>query len=530
MTSPFRGVHRMLRALARKARGAISRTARMLYRLAPLPLATKMRLKEKLFRAAPWLFRRLLSYETGVFFLESVDVSRPAGPAAGTPAPRYRPALWFEFVDYTAADGSLPILFDPTFYLHDNEDVRHAGIDPFEHYLTIGAIQGRMPVGDLRPDELHPMIRDLHRLDPTSDAATAFDPVIYHHMNPDASSHDYAKIVADSKRYSHAESRIYSRQELVSRLCSSPREIPLDFDPMEYVDINMPGLHVFRNQPLGALIHYMNHGRWEGRFYTRRAFDTIVSPPEDAGTMLSAIQQASAAGRPPVCVLVHVYYPELWGVLSDYLGNLPDGAYDLYVNLVDTTFDVDLVSRIRDRFPSARIYISENRGRDIGGHIRLLENIVIDDYRIFCLIHTKASPHISEELSTAWRVILLDALMGTRDRAVENIALMLRDDQIGQIAAGACRYCNIDLNSEKYQTLLDRMDIGNGARNVVCVSGTMMFLRAEVLRRVFEGVRDLPFEKNEVLSIKTQDGQWEHAVERIIGNVVRDMQYRFFWR
>ena len=529
MTSPFRGVHRMQRVLARKARGAISRTARALYRLAPLPMATKMRLKEKLFRAVPWLFRHLLAYETGVLFLENVDVSRQTGRAADVPAPQYCPVLGFELMDRAFPAGSLPIIFDSTFYLRDNEDVRHAGIDPLEHYLTVGAIQGRMPVGDLRPDGLHPMIRDLHRLDPTSDAATAFDPVIYHHMNRDASSHDYTKFVTDNKRYSHAESRIYSRQEFVSRLCSNPREIPLDFDPEEYVDLNMPALHEFRNRPLDALIHYMNHGRWEGWLYTRRMFDTFVSL-EDTGTMLSAIQQASASDKPPVCVLVHVYYPELWDVLSSYLGNLPDGVYDLYVNLVDATFDSDLVSRIRNRFPSSRIYISENRGRDVGGYIRLLENIFIDDYRIFCLIHSKKSPHISEKQSTVWRDLLLDALMGTRDRAVENIALMLKDDQVGQIAARACRHCNVDRNFEKYQVLLNRMDIGSSARNVMCVAGTMMFLRASVLQRVFEGVRDLPFKENTSSSLEDQDGQWQHAVERIIGSVVRDMQYRFVWR
>ena len=63
------------------------------------------------------------------------------------------------------------------------------------------------------------------------------------------------------------------------------------------------------------------------------------------------------------------------------------------------------------------------------------------------------------------------------------------------------------------------------------MTGTMMFLRAEVLRRLFDGVRDLPFEDSSGRSLDFHmDGQWEHAVERVIGSVVRDMNYRLEWR
>ena len=160
-----------------------------------------------------------------------------------------------------------------------------------------------------------------------------------------------------------------------------------------------------------------------------------------------------------------------------------------------------------------------------------MENIQRDDYRIYGLIHTKMSPQLPSEEAALWRGRLLAALMGTKERAAENIDLMLKDETIGQIAASDCRHTEIAGNRENYDLLLDRLDIGADARDVEYVTGTMMFLRADVLWRVFDGVRSLPFEHDDAKSSSFhRDGQWEHAVERIIGCVVRDMNYRFEWR
>ena len=427
--------------------------------------------------------------------------------------------------------GKIPILFDPVFYLDSNEDVRGSGVDPLEHYLGWGAVEGRMPIGDIRPDELYPLVRDLHRLDPTGDGAFSLDCAFYRSLYPDLASLDDEALAEHYERYGRAESRVNSAYAFVSRLCDNPREIPLDFDPDEYVDLYSYDLGVYyRDQPLQALRHYMHHGRWEPRYYSLRALRVGPSPTSDSSGAAVTISPESIAGTPPLCVLAHVYYPELWDELSDYIGNLPQNTYDLYVNLVDTTFSHDLISRIRDRFPSARIYVSENRGRDIGGHVRLLENIQLDDYPIYGLVHTKMSPQLPRAESILWRRRLLGALMGTREYAAENIALMLKDETIGQIAAADCRWTKM-ADERKYRTLLDRLDIGDEARDVECVTGTMMFLRADVLRRVFEGVRDLPFEDGSDKSPSFHsDGQWEHAIEHIVGSVVRDMHYRFEWR
>ena len=467
--------------------------------------------------------------ETGRFYPRMMELAR-----ANLLSRKYRAASRGQFAEYAAAAAKgrskLPILFDPEFYFHANADVRSTGVDPLEHYLGWGAVEGRMPVGDVREEDLHPLVRDLHRQDPTK--SDDFDCAFYRSMYPDIASLDDEALAEHYLRYGRRESRVRSLRDFAGRLCDNPREIPLDFDPDEYTELFPLDLRVaFERRPHEALQHYMHNGRWENRYYSFRALRENASMSRGASMGFTKIPPAPPADAPPLCLLAHVYYPELWSELAGYIGNLPKDMYDIYVNLVDATFDHEIVSRIRDRFPSARIYVSENRGRDIGGHVRLLENVRLEGYRMFGLVHTKMSPHMAGEEAALWRGRLLDPLMGTKRRARENVNLMLKDRTIGQIAAADCRHTEIDGNREKYELLLDRLDVGAGAREVECVTGTMMFLRAEVLRRLFDGVRDLPFENSDGRSPDFyRDGQWEHAVERVIGSVVRDMNLRFEWR
>ena len=542
ISAPLRRLRRILQSPIRTVRGATSRTGRALYYQAPLPPEVKLRIKEKVFGSAPWLFRHTLAWRMWA------NATHPDGAEKHLPnadpirpnlrSRRYCAASRADLADRTVAaienDGSIPILFDPEFYLDSNEDVRNDGIDPLEHYLQWGAIEGRMPLGDIHPDELHPLVRDLHRLDLADNQASAFDCDVYRRLNPDLASLDDKALIDHYENQGRAESRTCSLHTFVSHSCGNPREIPLDFDPDEYADLYSQDLDIFNGRPLEALHHYMHRGRWEHRYYSLRALHAASSPARGSSRAATATvppEELATTDTPALCVLAHVYYPELWNELSGYIGNLPEKAYDLYVNLVDTTFDPKLVSDIRDRFPSARIQISKNRGRDIGGHVRLLENIRIGDYRLYCLLHTKKSPQLSKAQAILWRRGLLNPLMGAKERAAENVALMLKDETIGLMAAADYRYTEIDDNEEKYEILLDRLGIGHDCKAVECVTGTMMFLRTDVLRRIFDTVRDLPFEDGSGKSSDFQsDGQWEHAVERIVGRVVRDMGYRSEWR
>ena len=512
VTRPLRGAKRIWAAASRngaKALGfAFMLPARLAWRLLPLPKARKESIRRAALRRLP---KRLAGHNASLY-------DRAGG---------YVHASRLDLADYNhraaQGKGAVPILFDPDWYLGNNEDVRLGGVDPIGHYLEWGAVEGRLPM-PIEPDDIEPMIESLHRLDLKDPSAFSFDGAFYKALHPDLASLDDAALAQHHEAHGRAESRVASKGEFVDQLCRHPAEIPLDFHADEYIDL-YPDLSGFAERPaLEALRHYMLHGRWEPRLHTLRG--DAPSPTRQA-----AEAPPIAGERRPLCVLAHVYYPDLWPELCTYIDNLPPASYDLYVNLVDATFSQELLATVRAAYPAARVYISENVGRDIGGYFQLLSNIRMEDYAAFCLLHTKRSPHMAPGEVQRWRRKLLMPLLGSPERASENLELMCADDAIGQLGAEACRYTELNDNPEKYFDALKRLDIHEDTAHVEFLSGTMMFVRSEVLHRVFEGLRDVPFEAGDGGSLAFhRDGQWAHAVERAIGAVVRDMGYRFEWR
>ncbi len=512
VTRPLRGAKRIWAAASRngaKALGfAFMLPARLAWRLLPLPKARKEHIRRAALRRLP---KRLAGHNASLY-------DRAGG---------YVHASRLDLADYNhraaQGKGAVPILFDPDWYLANNEDVRLGGVDPIGHYLEWGAVEGRLPM-PIASDDIEPMIESLHRLDLKDSSAFSFDGAFYKALHPDLASLDDAALAQHHEAHGRAESRVASKGEFVDQLCRHPAEIPLDFHADEYIGL-YPDLSGFAERPaLEALRHYMLHGRWEPRLHTLRG--DAPSPTRQAA------EAPSIAGeRRPLCVLAHVYYPDLWPELCTYIDNLPPASYDLYVNLVDATFSQEMLAAVRTAYPVARVYISENIGRDIGGYFQLLSNIRMEDYAAFCLLHTKRSPHMAPGEVQRWRRKLLMPLLGSPERASENLERMCADGAIGQLGAEACRYTELNDNPEKYFDALKRLDIHENTAHVEFLSGTMMFVRSEVLRRVFEGLRDVPFEAGDGGSLAFhRDGQWAHAVERAIGAVVRDMGYRFEWR
>lgn len=427
--------------------------------------------------------------------------------------------------------GAPPVLFDPAWYLERNEDVRRSGLDPLQHYLGCGVFEGRLPF-DALEGEIDEVIESLHRLNIEQPDAFAFDAAFYRVLHEDLETLDDDALAHHYERHGRAEGRIASKGEFAQAICVHPAEIPLDFHAAEYIDLYPDLAHLRDKPPLDALRHYMQHGRWEPRLHTFRGARTAGAPRQRAPAREAPCSLPSASlGERPVCALAHVYYPELWPELAEYIRNLPQAFCDLYVNLVDATFSQGLLAAIRADFPNARVYISENKGRDIGGHFQLLRNVHFDDYRVFCLLHTKKSPHMAAGEVQLWRRRLLLPLLGSAERAVENMERFLNDDGIGMLGAEACRYAELNDNPQRYFEVLNRLGIQETASDVEFITGTMMFLRSEVLRRLFETLGDIPFEPGDDESLEFHlDGQWAHAIERAIGALCRHMGYRTEWR
>ena len=466
---------------------------------------------------------------------DTLRTSRDLG-SVSLPSDSHIPVLHTQYRqfcgEFETGGGKIPVLFDVDFYLATNPDVRNSGADPLHHYMKFGAIEGRAPFKTDAVD-IDPLVERLHRTDLSKPESQTLDVAIYHAYSNDLSTYSDSELRDHYNDWGQNEDRIFSRSQFIRMTCSSPVEIPLNFKSEEYLTLH-PNLKLaLKTEGKGdatliALNHFLQHGRWEKRFYSLRPFSTKPVKLKPTPVDLKLPEKIDAEKR--ICVFAHVYYAELWDELARHIANLPEEIYDLYVNIIESGATRKITPAIRSQFPNAKVQVNKNFGRDIGGFFRLWKNIQTEDYHAVCLLHTKKSPHLGDDAGTAWRGDLLRAILGTKERAEENIKIMQVDKSVGQIGALNWRQVEPGICELKYAQLLEK--IGRSEQvEVEYLAGTMMFARTEVLAEVFSVVKDLELELGDDISQKDHgSGQWAHAVERFIGHTVEALGYRFFWR
>jgi lipopolysaccharide biosynthesis protein len=117
-----------------------------------------------------------------------------------------------------------------------------------------------------------------------------------------------------------------------------------------------------------------------------------------------------------VCVILHLYYVDLWGYFLPYLKRI-DTDIDLYVTITDGNSGqfTDIHDAIISEFPQAFIYSLPNRGMDIAPFLYVMNDIFLRrrTYDVMIKLHSKKSLAHSFELGERWRNQLTDALLGS---------------------------------------------------------------------------------------------------------------------
>ena len=150
--------------------------------------------------------------------------------------------------------------------------------------------------------------------------------------------------------------------------------------------------------------------------------------PPEAG---APPQAADPPGPVSVAVVAHVYYEEAWPDIAGALRGLTV-PFDLIVTTVAGR--ERLIETIRRAYPRAQIEVLENRGRDVGPFLALLESGRLDAYRYVCKIHGKKSSDGGRKtyMGAMWRRRLLFDLLGAPGAASAAIASFERDPSIGK--------------------------------------------------------------------------------------------------
>ncbi len=235
--------------------------------------------------------------------------------------------------------------------------------------------------------------------------------------------------------------------------------------------------------------------------------------------------------RPPnpyqtrTAVLVHVYYHDLWDELAGFIANLRPLPFDLYVNLVDGEDGNNrLTKAIRRRFPGVHVQATENRGRDIGGFLRLLDVVIQSGrtYDTLILMHTKKSVRQEAGYGDSWRRRLLQSMLGSPERAAQIARAFMMDPYLGMVGAWDFVWSEANIGDLAYVSNKPLIDEYCRRLNVKMVrsqfvAGTMFWVRAAPFLDMFRAQSPLAL----AAELPTGDPNDEnspqrpHALERI---------------
>jgi lipopolysaccharide biosynthesis protein len=240
-------------------------------------------------------------------------------------------------------------------------------------------------------------------------------------------------------------------------------------------------------------------------------------------------QVTDGPADPQVAVVAHLYYEDIWPDIAGALRSLTM-PFDLIVTTVAGR--ESLIESVRRSYPRAQIEVMENRGRDIGPFLALLEGGRLDGYRYVCKVHGKKSSDGGRKayMGELWRRRLLFDLLGAPRAASAAIAKFERDPSIGMIGPKAFRLPNANYpedlswaaNRPTVLKIAERMGVPADRFRLDFFGGTMFWVRPEALKplRDLRLTAEIPDERGLV------DGDLPHALERVLPTSVLAAGYK----
>ena len=229
-------------------------------------------------------------------------------------------------------------------------------------------------------------------------------------------------------------------------------------------------------------------------------------------------------------IVAHIYYEDTWPDFAEVLKRVTI-PFDLIVTTAPGR--EQLIEAILREFPDADIEVVENRGRDIGPFLLLLERGRFDRYRWLCKVHGKKSSdggRISY-LGTLWRRRLLFDLLAGPDIAQTIVKAFKSDPKLGMVGPAGFRMPSGvydekaawgEGNRENILKLAGLMGVPEQRFTLDFYGGTMFWVRPEALKPLRElGLTSkLAEEKGQL------DGTVAHGIERVFTTSALQAGYR----
>ena len=247
-----------------------------------------------------------------------------------------------------------------------------------------------------------------------------------------------------------------------------------------------------------------------GYAYLDRTYRCLARFDHDRQKYLVGTQCAEKASD--IAVVLHLYFTELWDEMCSSLDSLVGIDFDLYISINPDAGKRNIDSILR-RFPKARIFSFENRGRDILPFIELFQRIYPLNYKYVCKIHSKKSGHRKDR--DRWRNKLLCGLLGSKEKVRENLHILEQEARTGMLVSKGNIFTYETRMGTNEQMIRDYAKKNNldFDRSVTFPSGSMFWFKPIALKQLIDTIPPELFE----MESGQLDGTMAHSAERIFG-------------
>jgi hypothetical protein len=283
------------------------------------------------------------------------------------------------------------------------------------------------------------------------------------------------------------------------------------FDTSYYLKEN-PDLIRLETCPL---VHFLKFGRDEGR----EPKDPRVTANDAVERhLLKPLTPSQAAMDLRTAVVLHIYYADLAEELLDAATRIPNKP-DILVG--SSKQDVlDTVAEWSKQNPDVQVSskLIENRGRNVTSWTVAFGKELLDNYDLFCHLHSKKSLYSGQE-QRSWRQHNIDYLIGDATHAGAILEIFARNPEVGVIASiphEVVPYSGFTWTSNKpaaaeLSGILEIPFPGHGY--IDFPAGNMFWARPAAVRQLIDGrlgYDSFPEEKGQ------NDGTLAHAIERAV--------------
>ncbi len=292
-----------------------------------------------------------------------------------------------------------------------------------------------------------------------------------------------------------------------------------------------------------ALLHYERFGRAEGRntglpaaggksgaSYQTRSFSRGIKRMSDKIKYAGLIKKNKDKR---ILVILHLFYPDSWPEIREYLKNLDVYSYDFIVTYIEG-FSEETMKEVKQFKPDTKFVRCVNKGFDLGPFFEAIRNVDLDDYDIVIKLQSKNVTKIryiyNQFLHTRdWFENLFDGVLRS-DVIHRSIDLLGEENRYGIVAAENLivrdprhKQHLVKKRLEEFKESGKIRDI-NYVDNYQYVAGTCFAIRAKLLKRM----QALDLHSDDFENTSRGLFSFGHLMERVIAFDIVNQGYEFY--